>query len=179
MPRIHTTLAYVQESLDGLSFDDLHLLRDFLKKQLGEKVVRYGLPAIEQSLRSANLDRLLEKIPSLSDADKRALLKVIEMLCRALEPQKGRRGGTGSIEIKRIKRGGREYGPFAYLRYWATGGDWNGTKRVIKSMYLGKEIALAIEGKTEAVAQGIKEQVLRAIESGTLEQLKDALRQHS
>ena len=41
--------------------------------------------------------------------------------------------------------GGREYGPFAYLRYWVTGGDWDGNKRTIKSVYLGKEIALAIQ----------------------------------
>jgi hypothetical protein len=123
MPRIHTTLAHVQEGLDNLSLDELYLLCNFVRSQLGESATKHRRPAHQTSLSTGNLVHLLEKVPFLSDSDKRALLKVVTLLCKALEPQKGRRGGMSSIELKTIKRGGKEYGPFAYLRYWATGGS--------------------------------------------------------
>jgi hypothetical protein len=175
MPRMHTTLGHIQEGLDSLSLDELFLLCGFLRTQLGESPAKHQRPARQKPQSTGNLDRMLEKVPSLSDSDKRALLKVIALLCQALEPQKGRRGGMGSIEIKVIKRGGKGYGPFAYLRYWATGGGWDGTKHVTKSLYLGKEIALAIQSRPET-AKTIKEQVLKAVNAGTLDQLKAELR---
>jgi hypothetical protein len=70
-----------------------------------------------------------------------------------------------------IKRGGKVYGPSAYLWYWATGGGRDGSKQVIKSLYLGKEIALAIQCQPD-MAKTIKERVLQAINIDNLENLK-------
>jgi hypothetical protein len=174
MPRMHITLAHIQEGLNTLSLDELYLLCNFIRSQLGEGA-KHQQPALQKSSNIGNLARLLEKVPSLSDPDKRALLKVVTLLCEALEPQKGRRGGTGSIEIKWIRRAGREYGPFAYLRYWVTGGDWNRNKRTMKSVYLGKEIALALNNQPSEVVKQIKKRVMRAISSDTLDQLNAEL----
>jgi hypothetical protein len=74
-----------------------------------------------------------------------------------------------------IKRGGKAYGPFAYLRYWTTGGSWDASKQVIKSLYLGKEIALAIQRQPD-MAKTIKARVLQAINTDNLEYLKAELR---
>jgi hypothetical protein len=86
MPRIHTTLAHIQEDLDRLSLDELHLHCNFVRSQLGESLLKR--PAHQKSLDAGNLVHLLEKVPALSDSDKRALLKVVTLLCQALEPQK-------------------------------------------------------------------------------------------
>jgi hypothetical protein len=45
----------------------------------------------------------------------------------------------------------------------------------MKSLYLGKEIALAIQRQPD-MAKTIKDRVLQAVNSGTLDQLKAELR---
>lgn len=32
------------------------------------------------------------------------------------------------------------FGPYAYLRIWATGGDWEHDRKITRSKYLGKDI---------------------------------------
>ena len=67
---------------------------------------------------------------------------------RALMPKESLRHGRGTLEVKMIPRpkivDGEltiiYFGPYAYLRIWATGGEWEHDRKIPRSKYLGKAI---------------------------------------
>src|SRR5262249_39908623 len=90
------------------------------------------------------------------------------------------RGGRGTLEAKMIPRtkyiDGEwtvvYFGPYAYLRIWATRGDWNQDRKIPRSKYLGKVIGQAIYNQSPEVVEAVKKRVLAAIERGDLETVK-------
>jgi hypothetical protein len=173
-------LNQVPKTLGNLSFDEMELLRDFIKGQLGHKVIRHGLPPLDAAYLSPKLERVIELLPRLCEDDLKALLDIVALLCRALMPQESLRRGRGTLEAKMIPRpkivDGEltvvYFGPYAYLRIWATGGDWDHTRKIPKSKYLGKAIGQAIYNQPPEVVEVVKKRVLAALEQGKLETVK-------
>ena len=82
-------------------------------------------------------DALLLELASWTLEDLRDLQSALAGLIEASEDEQEQdraastaKGEKGSIELKWIKRNGRQYGPYRYLRYW------EGKK--LKSKYLGR-----------------------------------------
>jgi hypothetical protein len=177
---INIPLNQVPKLLGDLSFDDMETLRDFIKERLGYKVIRHGLPPLGEIYLSPNLEHILSLLALLSNDDLHALLDIVVLLYRALMPQESLRHGRGTLEAKMIPRpkliDGEwtivYFGPYAYLRIWATGGDWNRARKIPRSKYLGKAIGQAIYNQPPEVVEAIKERVLAAIDRGQLETVK-------
>jgi hypothetical protein len=173
-------LNQVPKLLGDLPFDEMEMLRDFIKERLGYKVIRYGLPPLTEVYLSPPLERILDLLPRLTEDDLRALLDIVALLCRALMPKESLRHGRGTLEAKMIPRPKLVdgewtivyFGPYAYLRIWATGGDWNHDRKIPRSKYLGKVIGQAIYNQPPEVVEAVKERVLAAMERGQLETVK-------
>src|SRR5258707_9607709 len=127
---VQIPLNQVPKTLGDLSFDEMEVLRDFIKERLGNKVNRHGLPPLGEVYLSPQLEHILQILPLLSEEDLRALLDIVALLCRALMPKESLRRGRGTLEVKMIPLpkivDGEltivHFGPYAYLRIWATGG---------------------------------------------------------
>jgi hypothetical protein len=177
---VNMPLNQVPRLLGDLSFDEMEELRDFIKERLGYKVVRHGLPPLDEIYLSLPLARILELLPSLTEDDLRGLLDIVVLLCRALMPKESLRRGRGTLEAKMIPRPKLVdgewtvvyFGPYAYLRIWATGGDWDHNRKIPRSKYLGKVIGQAIYNQPPEVVEAVKERVLAALERGQLETVK-------
>jgi hypothetical protein len=153
--------------LPSLSFDELELLRDFTRMALEEKVRRHGLPRLDEVTLSPALAEAIDAMTGIKkESERKTLLSMIRELHTKLMPQEGRRSGEGYIELKwickpffyaRVEESytGEKfyfpqfpgvpfgkfrncYGPYAYVRVWATGGDYGGTAKKLKSKYIGK-----------------------------------------
>lgn len=77
----------------------------------------------------------------MTGEQRRVILAALHNRHDALSPIEGRRNGNGCIELRYFERGGRRYGPYAYLRVWQTGGDKDRRGSRLKSYYLGKDFA--------------------------------------
>ena len=182
---INIPLNQVPKLLGGLSFDEMEVLRDFIKERLGYKVIRHGLSPLGQVYLSPQLEHVLGMLPLMNHDDLDALLDMVVLLCRALMPQEGLRRGRGTLEAKMIPRPKLVdgewtiiyFGPYAYLRIWATGGDWNHDRKIPRSKYLGKAIGQAIYNQPPEVVEAVKERVLAAIERGQLDIVKAEIKQ--
>ena len=180
---INIPLNQVPKLLGDLSFDEMETLRDFIKERLGYKVVRHGLPPLGEVCLSPQLEHILSLLPLLRNDDLHALLDIVVLLCRALMPQESLRHGRGTLEAKMIPRlkivDGEwaivYFGPYAYLRIWATGGDWDRHRKIPRSKYLGKAIGQAIYKQPPEVVEAVKEHILAAIERGQLDVVKSEI----
>src|SRR5260221_6885191 len=173
-------LNQIPKLLGDLSFDEMEILRDFIKERLGFRVIRHGLPPLSEAYLSQPLESVLGLLPLLSDDDLDALLDIVILLCRALMPKEGLRHGRGTLEAKMIPRPKlvdgewtiAYFGPYAYLRVWATGGDWDHDRKIPRSKYLGKAIGQAIYNQPTEVVEAMKERDFAALERGELEMVK-------
>jgi hypothetical protein len=177
---VNLPLNQVPRLLGDLSFDEMEVLRDFIKERLGYKVVRHGLPPLDEIYLSLPLERIRELLPLLTEDDLRGLLDIVVLLCRALIPRESVRRGRGTLEAKMIPRPKLVdgewtvvyFGPYAYLRIWATGGDWDHNRKIPRSKYLGKVIGQAIYNQPPEVVEAVKARVLAGLERGQLETVK-------
>lgn len=110
--------------------------------------------------------------------DLQALSAMVGALLQALSPEEQRRQGRGYIDMRYIPRLRFDrdtnrfivvhYGPYAYLRRWATGGGRSRRRHTLKSHYLGKDIALCVINGVMSEAQ-----LIDAFEANRLDQLKE------
>lgn len=172
-------LLAVHKAIESLSYDDLWTLRDFLQNNyLGKKVRRHGLTPLNQIALTVQMKKILEQCASLSNDELSLLFAHVSSLHQALAPIGSRRGGGGDIELKMIGRwklvvskGRLEvvrvyYGPYAYLRLWATGGDRDRKRKSLQSIYMGKAVA-AILSRDDIDQDAAKKEIIAAYYDGT------------
>lgn len=172
-------LLAVHKAIESLGYDDLWTLRDFLQNNyLGKKVRRHGLTPLNQIALTVQMKKILEQCASLSNDQLSLLFVHVSSLHQALAPIGSRRGGGGDIELKMIGRwklvvskGRLEvvrvyYGPYAYLRLWATGGDRDRKRKSLQSIYLGKAVA-AILSRDDIDQDAVKKEIIAAYYDGT------------
>jgi hypothetical protein len=191
-------LAAAIQALQSLNYDELRDLRDCIDYRLYGHAPRHGRPPsievlyeeLEQGITiSPNLLSAFQAMAGLpADAgesdDLEALRGMVETLADALAPQEQRRSGKGYITTRTIPRLKwnpgkglweiRTYGPYAYLRRWATGGNRDHKRRILKSYYLGKDIALLyLAGKLST------DIIIEAFETGKLDTLQKNARKYA
>jgi hypothetical protein len=178
------SLAEIQQAdaaLRQLSVDELRDLIDLIRNRLGEKVRRHGRARLSQIRVSEALQGSLDTLIPLTEEELKIVLEHARTVYDALAPAAAARGGQGDIELKSFTRmvwnpdtkssEERTYGPYAYIRLWATGGGRDRKRTVLKSIYVGKEIAAAkLRGWVT------DEEVLKAYHDGTLPILTEKLK---
>lgn len=197
MHDIEATLADAISALRSLNYDDLRDLNDCIQFVMTGHAPRQGRPPSVDTLflnlynssrhfsSLANAFHAMIALPNLpnSDRDLQALAQMVDTLLDALRPQEKRRDGRGYITIRYIPRlkynrqtehwEVKTYGPYGYLRRWATGGGHDRKRQILKSYYLGKEIALLyLAGKLKAAV------IIEAYETGKIQTLQKNARKH-
>lgn len=164
-------LLRVQAELGRLSYDELNVLYYLLKSWMNLLYDKRGKPLLEKAV-SDNPD-LQHFVHTLldTDLDEESLLLILQsvaLLRDALAPVPYIRGGEGHVQLKFIR--GR--GPYAYLRVWASGGDWDRKKSILRNVYLGKDLATAI-------VRGIitEKEVLEAFHDDRIDEMKEEIKQ--
>lgn len=169
-------LQKAQSSLAVLSTKELAHLERILQTHINEQIPTYDL--LQQSeFTSINLSNSVACIEALSIEEKGAFHQVLLLLLQAHLPVQ-RTEGVGNIEFKTFTRRrtnastGEEqkkvYGPYAYLRIWTSKGDGLKRTRSLRSVYLGKEISVALQKNLVT-----EQQVIAAYHSGKIDDLKN------
>src|SRR5574341_802777 len=160
------TLGTALAALDTLSTRELEDLLDALEDRLGYEVAhrRSGkrpLDAVETEA-SAPLLAVLEMADDLNETDLTTLIQTARLLRQALQPVEQRKKrvdketgegqpvARGTVQIKRIRRqivnsgtGEREwrlYGPYLYIRTFASGGGRRTDETRLNNTYLGRQL---------------------------------------
>jgi hypothetical protein len=184
----------VLKRVQSLGLDQLDAFRDITKLLQGFEVKRHGKQPLTLLLAmNPDLRECLKLAQRLSMHDLRHLEIVVDGLYKAndakthirgggINTKKGRNTGYGWLEWKSFTRirlvvdpvtknpGFEEVvvGPYLYWRMIASRGDKNKKRRIMRSVYLGKSVAHALE--SEFITE---EDIKKAALSGTIEQLKE------
>jgi len=157
------------ELLRKLDYDDIVDICELLKARQGDEE-RYWVspnPIAQQIIRMYELlagkdqSAFYGEITNVRD-------QIAPRRYRKSDPETGKAVARGTIQIKTIPRNGKIHGPYLYLRVWATGGGWEGRKKRLENIYIGRK-ALAV-----AYEQGlvISDEIIDAYYSGTLDVLE-------
>lgn len=147
-------------------------------KALYHHLIGVAQSAPDRSPLVAAFAATLEAVPAAHALDDlRAVHMMVAALIRALAPQEKRRDGRGYIETRYMPRLKYNvdtdewtvvyFGPYAYLRRWATGGGRDRKRDTLKSHYLGKDVAVSYLSGVLTL-----DDILAAFEAGTLDALK-------
>lgn len=180
-------LAAALSELQHLSFDDLTNFVDLADDALGVKRVagrRRGKTPLDHLPTGAE-SQAWYAARRLSKADLQIVRDMAATLRDALKPQeKRRRNETGQavargyVQVKYITRPvlnldtgeieDKTFGPYLYLRVWATGGNRDRQGKRLKSKYIGmRTLAAAFEA-----GHVTGDEIIDAYEAGTLADLQ-------
>lgn len=173
------------DALRRLQYDDLTDLLDLIalrNEGPGAAQRRKGKKGGALNFGSAAALDAWQHVRALSDDDLRTVQGVAEALHRALAPQLQRRHtaegqpeARGTVQLKTIPRKKLNlstmevethiYGPYVYIRLWATGGDVDRRTSRLKSIYIPNSKALALAYQAGDVTAAA---ILDAYHNGTI-----------
>ena len=162
----------------------LNSLRSSTSQEI--KLLEKHLTSVDESESTSlipAIERHVNLLNALTDEDRLVALTVIDLLAHFFDSSNSptRSSPTGNIELKtlRKKRKDKEtgqiqevdYGPYAYVRIWTY--DKDESKRKLKSIYLGREIAYALENNWIT-----EQRVLAAYHTGQIDELKGEVKRY-
>lgn len=160
--------------------DLLHILR--LLKNASEQQIRMVHEYVnaidfEDDCSGKSIDQFIELFEKLSHEEQEVARAVIDLLINFLDTSsiRAKSISSGNIELKMLKKKRKDvstgeireidYGPYAYIRIWDH--DRKTNKRKLRSIYLGKEIASALESNLIT-----EKQILDAYHNGKIDEFK-------